>query len=246
MQPEQLVGAARRYQAAHLRLIETAAAALLALWARNPALDDAQLAQWLGQTVPLVRTTRRQAVGLAAGYIGAVTGETLPVDAEQVAAGLRGGVGVAAVYSRPTITLRAKLAEGLDYSAAVKAAAARLDATARGDVALAARQGAHEAMAQSSRIVGYRRVTDGKACMLCLTASTQRYHIADLMPIHSRCGCTIAPIIGAADPGHILDRELLDRLKGVRTPVAVHEHGELGPVLTEAGQHFTGPAQLAS
>lgn len=43
-------------------------------------------------------------------------------------------------------------------------------------------------------IVGYERVPDGGACVLCLTAAGQRYHSDDLMPIHDKCGCGVEPL----------------------------------------------------
>jgi hypothetical protein len=117
---------------------------------------------------------------------------------------------------------------------------------------LASRAAARDAMVHhSSRIVGYRRVTDGNACRRCLLASTQRYHVGDLLPIHPRCGCTVVPIVGTTDPGHVIDEETLRRLndgdlEGARDAarrfneeVEIGDHGELGPVLQPAGAHPT-------
>lgn len=84
--------------------------------------------------------------------------------------------------------------------------------------------------------------------------------------IVSNCDCGVAPIYGTADPGRVVNGSHLDRVKAdlaqwdeqrygpkpandkaalAELRFAVHEHGELGPVLTRAGQHFTGPAQVA-
>ncbi len=62
-------------------------------------------------------------------------------------------------------------------------------------------------------IVGYRRVANPDACDLCLIASTQRYHVAELMPIHARDRCGIDVITGDRDPGLVVDRELLQQMK---------------------------------
>lgn len=62
-------------------------------------------------------------------------------------------------------------------------------------------------------IVGWRRVTEPGACEFCLLASTQRYHTKDLHPLHEHCRCSVAPVVGLKDPGHVLNKDLLQRLK---------------------------------
>jgi hypothetical protein len=54
------------------------------------------------------------------------------------------------------------------------------------------------------------------------------------MPIHQRCSCTVEPIIGDRAP------------QITREPSSVEEveHGELGPLLIPAGQHFTSESDF--
>lgn len=229
--------------------MDRSALALAALWGRSRPVTDAELEQFLAAATPVVAAAQRQAAGLGVAYIAAATGERLTelVDIEEVIAGLRAGAARTDVYSRPTITARTALAGGKPWVDAMKIGAERLDATVRADVQLAGRGGTYEAMQTSTRVVGWRRIPDAKACRLCLQASTQRYTTDDLMAIHNRCGCTVAPIIGDRDPGHIINHEVNNALKadkqlgtfGHRDGFEIHDHGELGPVLTVKGQQFT-------
>jgi hypothetical protein len=110
-------------------------------------------------------------------------------------------------------------------------------------------------------VVGYRRIlhpelgSGAPPCGLCVVAADRIYTIEELMPIHARCRCTVAAVTRTSDPGLQLNGEDLDRvykaaggntarrLKTVRVEFA--EHGELGPVIVNADQHFRGPDEFA-
>lgn len=110
-------------------------------------------------------------------------------------------------------------------------------------------------------VVGYRRILhpelgSGKPpCGLCVVAADRLYHIEDLLPLHARCRCTVAAAMSDYDPGlTINDRDLRDiyqaaggntrnTLKTIR--VAYTEHGELGPILTNADQNFRDIGEFA-
>ena len=140
---------------------------------------------------------------------------------------------------------------------------ANREAAVQGFVAVAAETG--------ERVVGYRRVLTGASCAFCAAASTRRYRSEDLMPLHDHCDCDVAPIIGDRDPGNVINRDVLAELKGRGpeywkskgfvgddgkpidpaaavenddVPVGVAEHGELGPVLVDPADQFTGPDDL--
>jgi hypothetical protein len=105
-----------------------------------------------------------------------------------------------------------------------------------------------------SGVVGYRRIlhpelgSGGPPCGLCVVASDRLYHVEDLMPIHTRCRCSVAAAMADHDPGDSLNKDDLraiyaaaggntgEQLKTIR--VAYTEHGELGPLLTNADQNF--------
>lgn len=260
---------AQRFQRALLTIRDRTAATAATAWDRHGGVDDAALAAFLASVTPIVNAGQRAAAGLSVSYIasytGAVTGApaiTPPIDVVAVLDTLRAGTPATEVYTRPVVEARTMLKRSSSYDAAFSAARARVLQTANTDVMLASRSATDAAMRAESRVVGYRRVPDGGACKFCLLASTQRYHLGDLMPLHPACGCTIAPIIGRHDPGHVINRGLLDRLKSIDPELTVreqnnlarsfhelttvHVHGELGPVLAPAGEHFTGPQALAA
>lgn len=180
----------------------------------------------------------------------------------------RNGAEPVDVYHRSVVTARAAVAEGQTFDEAMRYGRQRSVSTAETDVTLAQRLALLFVIGGDERIVGYRRVLTGQSCSLCATASTQRYRRGDLMPIHNHCDCGIAPIYGTVDPGHVINSERLSDLKAagrasgdpqfwqsrridvdehgtVRFPdVTVHQHGELGPVLTEATHGFTSQSDL--
>lgn len=164
-------------------------------------------------------------VGLANGE--RVTAE--PVSRDEVTGeGLR-GVDPREVYRRPAVTLYTALAAGVPFREAVNRGLTRALDIAQIDMQLARTH----TVAKSTRISSYRRTLSGlENCELCATASTHRYYRGDLMPIHGRCDCGVMPVF-AGDPEP-------EPLSGVE----IHNHGELGPVLTVPGQHFTGPDDI--
>lgn len=170
------------------------------------------------------------------------------------------------VYERPFAAVWSGLAAGKSVSDAVSAGAARLTAIAETNLQLAKTHSARNVL-QRLRVPYYERVVTGnKSCALCILASTQRYHSASLLPIHPGCDCTIRPG-RASGTDQVLDPDLVDQLHasikerfgsfdaggrdvGLGTGrdysdlVVVHQHGEIGPMLTVRGQHWDGPSAV--
>lgn len=117
------------------------------------------------------------------------------------------------VLVKPIVTVRTALSSGRGWTDAVELGRQRLEQIGSTDPMLAARAAGSAAMKARPQVVGYRRVTDGAACSFCRLAATQRYTDGELMPLHVRCGCTVAPIVGSKDPGQVIDRAELARLK---------------------------------
>ena len=216
----QLVRVATSNQTQVLTLRDRSVRTLAATWSRvmtNPS--DFAAAQWVQVAGPLLQAAQQTAAGLALSYIGTyvavATGQPTPASTLTAADFLNPrGVPLGELLMRPVIEMRSKLANGatmLEATAAGGARAAQIGAT---DPMLSYRAASSEAMQQNPRVVGYRRVPDARACKFCLLVSTQRYTDGDLMPLHPHCGCTVAPIVGSKDPGRVLDKALLDRLKG--------------------------------
>lgn len=219
-------------------LRDAAGATVGQVWDDLGSYDEADVSRFLERATPVVAATQTQAAVLTDAYVAAEAGRPpLGVDPAIVAgAAVRAGTPPEEVYRRPFVQVWKALAEGTDWTDAIAAARARVSAVAETDVQLSMRAAMADISARDGRIVGYRRVLTGKSCGLCALASTQRYHKGELAPIHARCDCSVAPIFGNRDPGRVLNRRVP---RADPAEVAVHEHGELGPVLAVAGQQFT-------
>lgn len=172
------------------------------------------------------------------------------------------GVDPAVVYERPFHQLWRDLSEDHSWQDSFEASLRRLESLVATDLQLAKTHAARDALEDEPRVVGFRRVLRGPtSCGLCVVASTQRYHKGELLPIHPGCDCDVAAIVGSTDPGQIINEPLLEDVhdaiektfgvsdRSARAPdyrefLVVHEHGEIGPVLARAGDHFTGPDDL--
>lgn len=209
---------ARIQQAHHVRynaLQDTTADLVGAAWDEYGGLDDVAAARFPAAAATISTAAQRQTSTLAVAYMTAndrlagapLTGlaPTLPV--------IRGGVPAVDVYRRSIVTARSLVARGRSVDEALAAARHRATSTARTDVSLANRGELDRGAQIRPWVVGYRRVLTGRSCAFCATASTQRYRQADLLPLHPSCDCDIAEIIGTADPGRVINQQLLDDLK---------------------------------
>lgn len=255
------------------QLDQNAAAVLAGLWARLPDHSNRGRDQFIREFVPVLLATQGAVASLTDAYLAAVVSEMaskviLPVGVPAeiaTGAGVRNGVPPEIEYQRPFETVWYELSKGKDQPAAVAAGLNRAKAMVMTDVQLARTNAARHVLSRigpKTGIAGYRRVlTSLRACELCQIASTQRYHISDLMPIHNRCTCGIAPIHAGEDPGQVIDQGLMhpeaesvgENAKGVPVfehnfvtfpGLTVHQHGEIGPVLTVKGQEFRGPSDI--
>lgn len=182
-------------------------------WRALPDYSDDGLAAFLRTAVPVVDAGKRTSINLTAAYLARYMGRAgYPVDAEQIAAKLRNGTPTDEVYRRPFVDVWTKLKNHTPWEDAVAAGGAYAANLAITDLQLAMRQTAIAIVPHEPSIRGWRRVPDGKACDLCLVASTQRYHRSDLMPIHNRCGCGVAPLLIGDGEGRIADEDLYRKI----------------------------------
>lgn len=224
------------------------------------ALDDyrtSDIEAFAATVVPVVEGSLRQMSIMTDGYLAAVettsTGvRTAPLGAAVVTTEALRGVPAAEVYQRGGTAVWTALSEGAEFPDAWKIGLDRVISIGTTDLQLAKTHTARDILSRKNNIGGYRRVLEGaKSCGLCVVASTRRYRKADLMPIHGGCDCGVLPIYGE-DPGEVIDFDTLDDLDGrlaerfgdtalpeYRDVIVVHQHGELGPLLTRKGDHFT-------
>ena len=208
------------------------------------ALDDYRdddIARWVRAVSPAVQAGQIRTAALTDAYLAAY--RTLTVEPSRpvgvpadVATGAR-GVPTADVYARMGPEVWSKLANGLSFDEAVNAGLARAVKSAATDMQLAKTHAANYVFSVDDRVTSYRRVVNGKTCSLCISAADRTYYRGDLLPIHPGCDCGVQPVYGDPAPAVNGPAELADD----RGDVEVNEHGELGPVLTVAGQHFEGP-----
>jgi hypothetical protein len=240
MTPEQIID---RYQAAYGRLRTDTVAQAAALWSRFGGPREADLVRFVPAVVPIVAGAQVATARLVTGYVALMTriavGGAIPAPPAPLAA-LR-GVLAAELYTRPVIAVRTALSHGKPFVEAMDLGRQRAEQLAGTDVLLAQRAATLHAVKADRRIVGYRRVITAGSCTLCAVASSEIYGPDEPMAIHVSCDCGVAPIYRTSDPAHARNETLRSTALGEAPAggVAVHYHGELGPVLTEADHHFS-------
>lgn len=225
---------------------------------------DSDAAAFIERVLPVVLGAQ-QAMGqitdayLAAMVADMIGGAAAPVGVELDQA-LR-GVDPAEVYHRPFVTMYSALAAGHDFAAALGQGRSRLLSITETDLQLARTHAARQSMTRSGAKFFRRELGGSKNCALCVIASTQRYRVEKLMPIHPGCHCKPRPIPASQDPGQIIDEQLLREAhdavaktvgesdRGGRAPdyrevIITREHGEYGPLLAVRRHEFTGPQDL--
>lgn len=240
------------------------AARLVAGWRGFHDPDD--VAALIEALTRLVEPAQLRTATLTAAYlarvISALTGRAIaPVPVRVDPAALRQGTGHAEVFGRVAAEYRRQVAKGATDTTARNAAVKRVRVIVSDDLALAGREANRQVLTNTRGVTGYRRVvrpelSAGGTCGLCIVASDRTYSRGDLMPIHAHCKCEVLPIIGQQDPGKSLNSDELAALyksaggntmqKLKRTRYRVDQHGELGPVLTDADHDFRGPAEVAA
>lgn len=177
--------------------------------------DDADA--FAAAVVPMVQGAQQAMAAMTDAYLAALLSELLSEDVQPVGVDLPAdlrGVDADQVYRRPFLQIWTDLAGGALLKAAIEAGRRRAEGLAATDLQLAKTHASRIAVERheeaqrrgGKRIVGYRRVLTGREnCAMCVLASTQRYHVKDLLPIHPACDCAVAPIVGTEDPGQVIN-----------------------------------------
>lgn len=247
------------------RLVAYSAAA----WRSLGDWRDDDIDRFVEATLPRIEAGQLTIANLTDAYVAHMTdGEpsTQLVDPRE----LRAGVAHADVYRRPAGAMRSALASGASMSDAIESGAKRLANLVSTDMELAHTHQARASMLAANKAAGrrrgrgrvnaYARTLQGEDnCALCAIASTQRYWVGDLLPMHPGCNCGVRPLGVGEHLEQVIDRELLEathaqvegltgeydrsgRLVDYRQLIVTREHGEVGPTLTWKHQRFTGKA----
>lgn len=227
--------------------------------------DQAEVADYVDLVAEAVGGGRAVAADTTAAYLAQVLDAqgVVPPRVDHSPATEPRGVPVTRQYARPVVEYRTARLTGLAEFEAEERALRRAQLIAEQDVAMAVRDAAAAVVSAAGPVTGWRRIihpemSAGGTCGLCIAASDRVYGKAELLPLHERCACEVLPIVGKAggdgDPGGDLNaeslRELYERAGDTtagalaRTRWVVHTHGELGPVLRPAGDHFRGPEEV--
>lgn len=209
---------AQAHQATILRIRARAQTAVDSIWSDVAGVSDAELAAFLERVTPIVQGARLASVNMTAGYLrnfvqttDGISPDVADFIAEDIAAGLRNGAALDAVYARPIITARAALSRGTSYVDAMRQGRDRLETTIATDVQLGMRDAVYEYGRRVPQFRAFRRVlAGGTVCALCVVASTQTYYRGDLMPIHNNCDCGVVPETESYVPDDVNRQRLRD------------------------------------
>lgn len=226
---------------AKLRLQQIIASVVATAWRGLPHYNREQVDEFLTAVLPITAAANQQAVSLTEAFLAqSLNRQPLGLNPSEIVAGIRNGTTPEQVYERSFVAVWSALKRGTPWEQAVKLGMDRATSAAATDVQLSFTHTLRAVGTLDDRIGSFERVPDAGACDFCRAAAQQRYHTGDLMPLHNHCGCGVEPISEPAGraPTRFTGPGGVD--------VAVHDHGELGPVLTDANDHFTGQAAAAA
>ena len=249
---DRLDALARVYDAEVHKIRKTLQTFASRMWAGLPDYRDDAIEALVAAVAQRVLAGQVQTAELTRAYLVECARElglrtdAPPVDRKAVTA-LR-GVPPERVYRRPGVTVWTALSQGKPLDQAVDAGKLRLEQLIGGDLQNAKRVQSRATMRASGNQY-YRRVLTGREnCALCVIASTQRYHVEDLLPIHPGCDCSVSPLPPGMGMSQVIDEELLEAVhdavaehtgasdRGARDPdyrklIVQSEHGEYGPTI---------------
>lgn len=222
--------------------------AVAAAWEQTPELRDADVGRLVERLAPQVIAGQLQLANLTSAFLAqqAALLRGIPVKPARVdrkeILGVRAGIPIEELLHRPAVTVYTELAVGATYENARKAGFHRLISIAGTQLQLAKTHQARKAL-ETSGATYFRRVLSGSEnCKICVLAATQRYRTGRLADIHPGCDCGVEELPRGETPERIIDPQLLKAVNsltdedgkplGTRDLITVHEHGELGPVLT--------------
>jgi len=135
-------------------------------------------------------------------------------------------------YRRPVVTVYTALKKGKSFDKAKQMGLQRLIGMAMTDIQLSKmKQSDH--ILRKAKVTRYRRTLSGSEnCPICEIASTQRYWVGDLSPIHSHCDCGVEPLPKGFPAGQVIDPE---KLSDINTKVADFKASAGGTITMKDG-----------
>ena len=249
------------WQTATEQIRKRVLAYVLAVWGNSPSYRDEDVSRLIARILPVVQSGQLQVAQLTDAYIGrmaALAGVTWASGVARAEIIDYRGIPPVEVYRRPATTIYTALSKGVSYLDAVARSEARLGSLVATDLQQAKNRQATASIGRSGFSLFRRVLTGAENCGLCAIASTNTYSRGDLMPIHPDCDCGVEPIVRRAAssvPASVLTqtRGIISNRSGstaegplssFRDLITVNTHGELGPTLGWASDHFTSAADL--
>lgn len=206
------------YLRAAERLQNDAVNAAIAAWRGLGSYRDDDVARFKRLVVPVIQAQQQRMAALTAAFhsqVGKERGDDVPMvllDAASVAEPR--GVPADVVYQRPAVEIYVALAAGVAYPNAVDASVNRLRQIVSSDMQLVKTKQSDRSLSAGLFQYYRRTLTGTENCALCVIASTQRYKVGNLMPIHPGCNCGVDNVTSDWKPDLVLDPELLDDTHG--------------------------------
>lgn len=258
--PERVI---RGYNDAVFQVRKAVLAYSTTAWLNSGSWRDADVDRLVNLILPRVQAGQLQTARLTSAYVAALAKtvdskvvRSVPVVKDEIL--LARGVDQSIVYRRPAVEMYTALSNGSTLTQAVTQGVGRLTSIIATDMQLSVTHQERRSYKGAGYTYTVRTLTGRESCALCIIASTQRYHVSELRPIHPSCDCGSRQVSSKYDPGQVLDTKLRDEAYDlIGNPkdatgtnlidlISVREHGEIGPVLVWAKDNFTSAADLAA
>lgn len=211
----------RRLKAVGLQTVKLVAAQ----WAQVPDFAESRREPFARKVAPIVANGQIKTANITAAYVAqAARLKPFTLRPAQIIGEASRPIDPIEEYMRPFGVAGWAESNGADFETAKKSGLARLTDLSTMDMFLAARTASTIIDLATPAIVGWTRVADAGACSECSAADGLDMDAAGDMAGHPGCGCSSEPKLAGDDPSEAADPEAFD----------VHDHGELGPVLSAA------------
>lgn len=199
LSPDGAVRMIRRHQARLEQFVTGTERRMSGLWVATRG--GSQFAPAAAKVATALRTTvANQTAATLAMYVRLTDAEPGDIRPRDIVGEIRNGADPVDTYSQPARARAWTIEQDRSATDADQVARARLRELVATDAALAAQRVEYAFVAATSSVVGWRRVPDPKACLLCLSASQQVYRSQNLRGIHEHCKCGTAPVTRQFDP----------------------------------------------
>ena len=195
------------YRAQQRQVRDMAARGVVAAWQQiTPADFDGGFARFHPVATGIVTQAQRLNAAVSAHYLsGYVNAETGATDTPTAAldpsdyAHTDAGIPWSVAWTSGLVAAKLAVLQGADPEAALRLGQVPVLRIAASEPLNAGRSALRDAMGQTDRVIGWRRVSGG-GCWACDVAATGAIHRDDTVPpVHPSCACTAEPVVRGVD-----------------------------------------------